>query len=58
MDMLTTTQAAEFLKQKPATLENWRSQGRGPKYYKPSGTVFYLKEDLIEWVKSGAVENE
>lgn len=56
--MLTTKEAAEFLRLKPATMENWRVNGKGPKYYKPSGIVFYSKEDLIDWLKSGIVEND
>ena len=55
--MLNTIEAAEFLRQKPATLENWRSNNKGPKYYKPSGTVFYLEEDLVDWIKSSSTEN-
>lgn len=58
MDMLTTKEAAEFLRLKPATMQNWRVNGKGPKYYKPSGIVFYSKEDLIDWLKSGIVEND
>jgi hypothetical protein len=28
------------------TLAQWRSQGKGPKYVKLNGRVFYFKEDL------------
>lgn len=56
MKILTTIEAAEILRQKPSTLENWRSQKKGPKYYKPLGTVFYMEDDLTAWMKSDGVE--
>ena len=30
----------------PKTLANWRSYGRGPKYYLKNGSVYYKFEDL------------
>lgn len=58
MDFITTKEAADFLKYSEQRLAEWRAKGIGPKYYKPADKVFYTKEDLTEWVKSGAVENE
>lgn len=58
MDFLTTKEAADFLKYSEQRLAEWRAKGTGPKYYKPADKVLYTREDLIEWVKSGAVENE
>lgn len=58
MDFLTTKEAAEFLKYSEQRLAEWRAKGIGPKFYKPVDKVFYLKEDLIDWVKSSAVENK
>ncbi len=58
MDFITTKEAADFLKYSEQRLAEWRAKGTGPKYYKPADKVFYTKDDLIEWVKSGAVENE
>lgn len=34
------------------TLANWRSQGKGPAYYKFGGAVKYLRAELDEWVLS------
>lgn len=49
---LTPEQAAEFLRVSPATLDNWRSAGIGPKFYKPTGKlIYYYQSDLQAWVK-------
>lgn len=58
MDFISTKEAADFLKYSEQTLAEWRVKGIGPKYYKPADKVFYIKDDLIEWVKSGVVDNE
>jgi len=50
-------EAAAYLGYKPSTLANMRWCGRGPKYYKPSGKVFYFRNDLDEWIKNGG-DNE
>ncbi len=52
-DALTTKQAAKVLRLSPGTLEVWRSQGKGPKFYKAGGRVLYLAEDLREWLERG-----
>ena len=51
---LNTKQAAIYLESKGtpftfSTLEMWRSQGRGPKFKKVEGKVFYEKCDLDEF---------
>ena len=33
----------------PATLERWRSDGRGPRYSKLAGRITYLKRDAESW---------
>ena len=48
-----TEEAAAYLQSAVGTLENWRSKGTGPVYYKPAGKVFYLKRDLDEWIEGG-----
>jgi excisionase family DNA binding protein len=49
--LLTTKEAAEFLRLKPHTLENMRSEGKGPIFMKLGGRVFYHRADLKEWLK-------
>lgn len=49
---MNVDEASKYLGIEPRTLENWRSSGKGPKFYKPTGKlVFYFKSDLDEWIK-------
>jgi len=38
--------AARYLGREEKTLAQWRSQGKGPKYVKLNGRIFYFKDDL------------
>jgi excisionase family DNA binding protein len=49
--LLTTREAAEFLRLKPHTLENMRSEGKGPIFMKLGGRVFYHRADLKTWLR-------
>jgi excisionase family DNA binding protein len=49
--LLTTKEAAEVLRLKPHTLENMRSQGKGPIFMKLGGRVFYHRADLRTWLR-------
>ena len=50
-EMLTTEQAAEFLKVKPGTLTKWRKRGRGPESVRLGPkTVRYRRSALMAWV--------
>lgn len=51
-DLLTTKQASHFLGICYDTLAKWRSEGRGPPYYKPSKNIFYRKSELYVWLSS------
>ena len=50
---LTTEELATRWKMSPQTLENWRSQGIGPKYIKlgvaKSSLVIYRLSDIEKW---------
>lgn len=52
--LLTSIEAAAFLRVKPATLERWRLEGKGPRYTKVGpGTrarVVYVQDELIQWL--------
>ena len=54
MDLLTTEQAAEYLKVARSTLRKWRSQGRGPSFRKlgdrRTGGTRYLRSDLDDYI--------
>ena len=42
----------------PKTLANWRSYGRGPKYYLKNGSVYYKLEDLENFFGENPVETD
>ncbi|MBU2531158.1 MAG: helix-turn-helix domain-containing protein [Alphaproteobacteria bacterium] len=51
---ITATEAADYLRLKPATLAAMRVDGSGPTYYKVGnkrrGKVLYTYEDLDAWL--------
>ena len=48
-NLLDTGEAAEEFRLKKHTLENMRSIGNGPIFYKYGGRVFYHRADLKRW---------
>jgi excisionase family DNA binding protein len=46
MNLLTTQEAADFLRLKKNTLEVWRVQGRGPEFLKLGSRVLYDRAEL------------
>jgi 5-methylcytosine-specific restriction endonuclease McrA len=50
--IFTTSEAAEFLRTSPATLAQWRSEGRGPPYVYLGSRVRYLRLVLEEWLSA------
>ena len=53
---MDTKNAATYCGLSTKTLAMWRSQGTGPKFLK-LGKVFYYREDLDAWLKSGIVRS-
>ena len=51
---LDTTQAAEYVKLSPATLQKMRVLGSGPKYRKHGRYVRYHIDDLDAWSRARA----
>jgi hypothetical protein len=45
-DLVTTSEAAGYLRLKKNTLEIWRGTGNGPKFLKINGAVRYRLKDL------------
>jgi len=45
-ERLTTGQAARALSLALGTLQNWRSKGLGPRFFKDGHRVFYLISDI------------
>jgi hypothetical protein len=50
------TIAAKIIGSKPATMRRWRFEGRGPRYLKLGGKVFYAVSDLDSYVDGRIVE--
>jgi predicted DNA-binding transcriptional regulator AlpA len=51
LEILTTRQAADYLKLAVSTIEKLRCHGGGPKFIKlGSRRVAYLKPDLEDWI--------
>jgi hypothetical protein len=48
--------AAVFLGIAPATLRNWRSQGRGPQYIRLGRRIVYRREYLEQYLDAHVVE--
>lgn len=53
---LSSAESAAYLGVDARLLENWRSQGRGPRYRKFSKLVRYSIADLKEFADAGIVE--
>ena len=47
--MATTEEVADLLQMPPHTLEQWRSQGKGPDYHKVGRHVRYDWPDVRRW---------
>lgn len=47
--MATTEEVADYLQLPPHTLEQWRSQGKGPSYSKIGRHVRYEWADVRHW---------
>ena len=46
-------EAARYLGMKPQTLAKWVTQGKGPRYVRVGGRVFYFKADLDSFIQEG-----
>lgn len=51
-DLLTTSEAADYLRQTASTLAHWRSSGSGPQFIRLGRRVVYRKDDLVSYVDS------
>jgi hypothetical protein len=55
--LLSTEEAAAILNLKPQTLNNWRTQGRGPVFVKQGRSVSYDPADLQSWKDANKFQN-
>ena len=56
-DILTTPEAAQYVRLGKPTLERFRLTGDGPQYCKLGGAVRYRRADLDEWLASRIVRS-
>lgn len=50
--LLTSTEAAKYLKASPRTLDNWRSRGTGPPFIRLSSrAIRYRMAELEAWIE-------
>ena len=54
--MLTPEQAAVYLKISPWTLQQYKRQGRGPRFAKIGRYVMYPMKELEKWIESLTVD--
>lgn len=48
----TPAELSAYLRRSEGTLANWRSQGKGPRWTKPGGTILYNWDDVYAWERS------
>ena len=53
---LDVKQTGAFLGIRPRTLDNWHSQGRGPRYVRAGRWIVYRVEDLEAYLESRTVK--
>ncbi len=55
---LAASDAAGYVGSKEKTLANWRSQGKGPKFIRVGGRIFYFQNDLDSFIRAKATVTE
>jgi excisionase family DNA binding protein len=50
MTRLTVIEAADYLRLSKATLDAWRTAGKGPRFIKAGKRVLYDSRDLDRWL--------
>lgn len=54
MKLLTTAEAADFLRLSPHTLRLWRQQGEGPVFRRVGRSIRYAEADVTAFVEAAA----
>ncbi len=55
--LLSTGDAAKVLNCQPQTLNRWRHEGKGPRYFKVGRLVRYSEDELKQWVDNNSHQN-
>jgi predicted DNA-binding transcriptional regulator AlpA len=56
--LLTTAEAATYLRMAAHTLTRWRSQGKGPSFVRVGGSVFYRVTELEAYIERSVTAPE
>jgi predicted DNA-binding transcriptional regulator AlpA len=51
-ELISNLKAAKMIGVAPATLVDWRSSKRGPRYVKVGRLVYYRRSDICTWLAS------
>jgi len=51
LQLLTEDEAAKLLNVKKNTINNWRFNSTGPKYYRLCGVIRYSQSDLLDFLQ-------
>jgi hypothetical protein len=43
-------EAARYLGKSPGTLRNWRMTGKGPRFHRSGRGIFYMADDLDDYI--------
>lgn len=57
MNILTTQEAARYVRLSKPTLERFRINGDGPRFAKLGGAVRYRADDLEAWLASRLIQS-
>jgi predicted DNA-binding transcriptional regulator AlpA len=57
MSVLTSREAAAFLRLSPRTLNRLRVEGGGPRYLKLRRSIRYRQSDLASWLDRRSFDN-
>lgn len=56
-EVLTPSQAAKYLQMSVETLRRWRTDRRGPAYFRAGRHVRYRRSALDKWMERGERQN-
>jgi predicted DNA-binding transcriptional regulator AlpA len=57
-EIKTSNEVADRLKIKPKTLSEWRSAGKGPKFFRVGRTIRYRESEIRSWLESQSKDVE
>lgn len=55
IELFNEEELSEILEVKPQTLAAWRAEDRGPDYVKLGKSVFYRRQDVLDWINANVV---